>query len=99
MGSSLRHVGRPGRALIPIIQASLRRTVLETTDSALAADDPTAVAMQRVDGVIRERLSSRVALIDPCATRGGTGFACGNKPPAAIEHPFDVSGNTWYGKV
>ncbi len=64
MGSSLRHVGRPGRALIPIIQASLRRTVLETTDSALAADDPTAVAMQRVDGVIRERLSSRVALID-----------------------------------
>jgi len=64
MGASLRHVGRPGRALIPIIQSSLRPTVLETTAPALAADDPTAAAMQRVDAVIRERLSSRVALID-----------------------------------
>ena len=64
MGASLRHVGRPGRALIPIIQPSLRPTVLETTAPALAAADPTAAAMQRVDAVIRERLSSRVALID-----------------------------------
>lgn len=38
--------------------------MLETTDPAIAADDPTAVAMRRVDAVIRERLSSRVALID-----------------------------------
>jgi octaprenyl-diphosphate synthase len=32
--------------------------------SAIATGDPTAAAMQRVDAVIRERLASRVALID-----------------------------------
>jgi octaprenyl-diphosphate synthase len=38
--------------------------VLETTASPPAAADPTAPAMRQVDAVIRERLSSRVALID-----------------------------------
>jgi octaprenyl-diphosphate synthase len=43
----------------------LARSVLDTPASLhAAAVDPTFVAMQRVDEVIRQRLSSRVALID-----------------------------------
>jgi octaprenyl-diphosphate synthase len=43
----------------------LARSVLETpAPHHIAAADPTFVAMQRVDEVIRQRLSSRVALID-----------------------------------
>jgi octaprenyl-diphosphate synthase len=43
----------------------LARSVLDTPASLhAAAADPTFVAMQRVDEVIRQRLSSRVALID-----------------------------------
>ena len=38
--------------------------MLETTASLNAASDPTTSALLRVDAVIRERLSSRVALID-----------------------------------
>ena len=38
--------------------------VLETTAPATAAADPTELGMQRVDGVIRDRLASRVVLID-----------------------------------
>jgi octaprenyl-diphosphate synthase len=38
--------------------------VLESTAPATPVEDPTAAAMERVDAVIRERLSSRVALID-----------------------------------
>jgi octaprenyl-diphosphate synthase len=38
--------------------------VLETTAPATAAVDPTELGMQRVDGVIRDRLASRVVLID-----------------------------------
>jgi octaprenyl-diphosphate synthase len=41
--------------------------VLETTALPPAAVDPTATAMLRVDAVIRDRLSSRVALIDQIA--------------------------------
>lgn len=38
--------------------------MLETTAPATAAVDPTELGMQRVDGVIRDRLASRVVLID-----------------------------------
>ena len=38
--------------------------VLETTAPVTAAADPTELGMQRVDGVIRDRLASRVVLID-----------------------------------
>ena len=38
--------------------------MLETNAPATPALDPTAAAMERVDAVIRERLASRVALID-----------------------------------
>jgi len=38
--------------------------VLETTAPATAAADPTELGMQRVDVVIRDRLASRVVLID-----------------------------------
>jgi octaprenyl-diphosphate synthase len=64
MQESLRYVRRPGRALIPIISDHPQPTVLETTAPPPANADPTAPAMQQVDAVIRERLSSRVALID-----------------------------------
>jgi octaprenyl-diphosphate synthase len=64
MQQSLRYVRRPGRAPIPIISDHPQPTVLETTASPPANADPTAPAMQQVDAVIRERLSSRVALID-----------------------------------
>ena len=44
-----------------------RATVLETTAPPTTAADPMAAAMLRVDAVIRERLSSRVALVDQIA--------------------------------
>jgi len=45
----------------PIIPAPY---VLDTTAPATVAADPTELGMQRVDAVIRERLASRVVLID-----------------------------------
>jgi octaprenyl-diphosphate synthase len=41
--------------------------VLDTTAPPTAAADPTSSAMQQVDAVIRERLSSRVTLVDQIA--------------------------------
>ncbi len=63
--SALRCIRSHGHGLIPIIGFRTDGSpVLDTTAPPTAAADPTAHAMQRVDAVIRERLSSRVALID-----------------------------------
>jgi octaprenyl-diphosphate synthase len=65
MRRSLRWVTSVRQAPLPIIIFRPNcATVLETTAPPTAAADPTTSAMQRVDAVIRERLSSRVALID-----------------------------------
>ena len=49
---------------LPIICRLLRPSVLNTTATPPAAADPVDSDMLRVDEVIRQRLSSRVALID-----------------------------------
>jgi octaprenyl-diphosphate synthase len=63
MGSG-RSIANPPAQLPIIAHPKNCKPVLETTASPTAAADPTLSAMLRVDAVIRERLSSRVALID-----------------------------------
>ncbi len=65
MRSSPEHGSGRRLMLLPIIGFDIAvHPVLETPAFLNANADPTVSALQRVDAVIRERLSSRVALID-----------------------------------
>jgi octaprenyl-diphosphate synthase len=55
--------GLPGRPL-PIIDRQQNADVLETSAPPTSPADPLDAAMRQVDAVIRERLASRVVLID-----------------------------------
>jgi len=57
---------RPKAMQLPIMTSPIIPApyVLDTTAPATVAADPTELGMQRVDAVIRERLASRVVLID-----------------------------------
>jgi octaprenyl-diphosphate synthase len=57
--------GGPKAMQLPIMRQIISAPpVLDTTVHATVAADPTELGMQRVDAVIRERLASRVVLID-----------------------------------
>ncbi len=65
MASEAEDCPPPSATRLPIIASDLPpHPVIETTVSPPNAADPTESGLLRVDAVIRERLSSRVALID-----------------------------------
>jgi octaprenyl-diphosphate synthase len=58
----------PGLHSYNLRKAPVKHSVIEAQATPVLRADPLAVAMERVDATIRERLSSRVALIDQIST-------------------------------